>query len=200
VLRLVETVAATDAAILVRGETGTGKELIAGLIHRLSARRGAPFVKFNCTAIPAGLLDSELFGHERGAFTGAIARRIGRFELAHDGTRLLARSAARAGAARAADAGGEGVARTRQRSPGSGEFSSPFRPSPRYAETPFSRAMRMRAGTYDAGLQWEQKDNLDGTANLEDPHDADNGYPWSSNSGPPDGTAFTDFLGRLTTP
>jgi transcriptional regulator with GAF, ATPase, and Fis domain len=89
VLRLVETVATTDAAILIRGETGTGKELIAGLIHRLSDRRGAPFVKFNCTAIPAGLLDSELFGHERGAFTGAIARRIGRFELAHDGTLLL---------------------------------------------------------------------------------------------------------------
>ncbi len=89
VLRLVETVATTDAAILIRGETGTGKELIAGLIHRLSARRGAPFVKFNCTAIPAGLLDSELFGHERGAFTGAIARRIGRFELAHNGTLLL---------------------------------------------------------------------------------------------------------------
>jgi formate hydrogenlyase transcriptional activator len=89
VLRLVETVATTDAAILIRGETGTGKELIAGLIHRLSARRRAPFVKFNCTAIPAGLLDSELFGHERGAFTGAIARRIGRFELAHNGTLLL---------------------------------------------------------------------------------------------------------------
>jgi formate hydrogenlyase transcriptional activator len=89
VLRLVESVAATDAAILIRGETGTGKELITGLIHRLSARRGAPFVKFNCTAIPAGLLDSELFGHERGAFTGAIARRIGRFELAHNGTLLL---------------------------------------------------------------------------------------------------------------
>jgi len=89
VLRLVETVATTAAAILIRGETGTGKELIAELIHRLSARRDAPFVKFNCTAIPAGLLDSELFGHERGAFTGAIARRTGRFELAHNGTLLL---------------------------------------------------------------------------------------------------------------
>jgi formate hydrogenlyase transcriptional activator len=89
VLRLVESVAATDATILIRGETGTGKELIAGLIHRLSARQRGPFVKFNCTAIPAGLLDSELFGHERGAFTDAIARRVGRFELANKGTLLL---------------------------------------------------------------------------------------------------------------
>ena len=89
VLRLVESVAATDAAILIRGETGTGKELIAGLIHRLSARQRGPFVKFNCTAIPAGLLDSELFGHERGAFTTAISRRIGRFETANKGTLLL---------------------------------------------------------------------------------------------------------------
>jgi formate hydrogenlyase transcriptional activator len=88
VLRLVESVATTDAAILIRGETGTGKELIADLIHRLSARPG-PLVKFNCTAIPTGLLESELFGHERGAFTDAIARRIGRFELAHKGTLLL---------------------------------------------------------------------------------------------------------------
>src|SRR5882724_2641799 len=89
VLHLVESVATTDAAILIRGETGTGKELITGLIHRLSARRGGPLVKFNCTAIPTGLLESELFGHERGAFTGAIARRIGRFELAHQGTLFL---------------------------------------------------------------------------------------------------------------
>ena len=89
VLRLVETVATTDAAVLVRGEIGTGKELIAGLIHRLSTRRNGPFVKFNCTTIPVGLLDSELFGHERGAFTGAIARRIGRFELADKGTLIL---------------------------------------------------------------------------------------------------------------
>ena len=89
VLRLVRTVAPTDAVVLVRGETGTGKELIANLIHTHSSRRARPFVKFNCTAIPAGLLESELFGHERGAFTGSVARRIGRFELAHRGTLLL---------------------------------------------------------------------------------------------------------------
>src|SRR5882724_5933188 len=89
VLRLVRTVAPTDAVVLIRGETGTGKELIANLVHTLSPRRGHAFVKFNCTAIPAGLLESELFGHERGAFTSAVARRIGRFELAHRGTILL---------------------------------------------------------------------------------------------------------------
>ena len=88
-LRMVESVAATDAAVLIRGETGTGKELIAGLIHELSEHKRGPLVKFNCTAIPAGLLESELVGHERGAFTGAVGRRIGRFELAHKGTLLL---------------------------------------------------------------------------------------------------------------
>jgi len=89
VVRLVEHVATTNAAVLLRGETGTGKEVFAGLIHTLSPRRSRPFVKFNCTAIPATLLESELFGHERGAFTGALARRSGRFELAHGGTLLL---------------------------------------------------------------------------------------------------------------
>ena len=89
VVRLAETVAATDATVLIRGETGTGKELIAGLIHRLSARHKGPLLKFNCTAVPPGLLDSELFGHERGAFTGAITRRVGRFEAANKGTLLL---------------------------------------------------------------------------------------------------------------
>ena len=89
VLCLVRSVAPTDAVVLIRGETGTGKELIANLVHTLSSRRRSPFVKFNCTSIPAGLLESELFGHERGAFTDAVARRIGRFERAHRGTLLL---------------------------------------------------------------------------------------------------------------
>jgi DNA-binding NtrC family response regulator len=89
VLQAVETVAPTDATVLLAGETGTGKELIARAIHTLSRRRANPFVTLNCAAIPTGLLESELFGHEKGAFTGAIGRRIGRFELAHRGTLLL---------------------------------------------------------------------------------------------------------------
>jgi len=89
VLRQVETVAATDSTVLICGETGTGKELIARAVHNLSSRRQNTFVKVNCAAIPTGLLESELFGHEKGAFTGAIAQRIGRFELAHRGTLFL---------------------------------------------------------------------------------------------------------------
>ena len=89
VLAQVETVAATDSTVLIYGETGTGKELIARAIHNLSARKADAFVKLNCAAIPTGLLESELFGHEKGAFTGAIAQRIGRFELANRGTIFL---------------------------------------------------------------------------------------------------------------
>ncbi len=89
VLRLVEQVAASEATVLVRGETGTGKELVARALHRLSPRRDKPFVAVNCSAIPAELMESEFFGHERGAFTGAAARRIGRFEQAAGSTLFL---------------------------------------------------------------------------------------------------------------
>ena len=88
-LRQVETVAPTDATVLILGETGTGKELIARSVHELSARKNRTFARLNCAAIPTGLLESELFGHEKGAFTGAIAQRIGRFELADGGTLFL---------------------------------------------------------------------------------------------------------------
>jgi formate hydrogenlyase transcriptional activator len=89
VLRQVEVVAPTDANVLILGETGTGKELIASAIHRLSPRRNQPFVTLNCAAIPTGLLESELFGYEKGAFTGALGQKLGRFEMAHRGTLFL---------------------------------------------------------------------------------------------------------------
>src|ERR1700722_4006364 len=89
VLKQVEAVAPTGSTVLIYGETGTGKELIARAVHNLSQRQSNPFVKLNCAAIPTGLLESELFGHERGAFTGAVAQRIGRFELASQGTIFL---------------------------------------------------------------------------------------------------------------
>jgi formate hydrogenlyase transcriptional activator len=89
VLEQISVVAPTDSTVLIQGETGTGKELFARAIHDLSRRRNAPMVTLNCAAIPAGLLESELFGHERGAFTGAVTQRIGRFEMANGGTLFL---------------------------------------------------------------------------------------------------------------
>ena len=89
VLKTLQVVAPTEATVLILGETGTGKELIARAIHNLSSRRGRALVKLNCAAIPTGLLESELFGHEKGAFTGAIAQKIGRVELADKGTLFL---------------------------------------------------------------------------------------------------------------
>ncbi len=89
VLKRIERVAPTDSSILITGETGTGKELIARAIHHLSKRQKRPLIKVNCAALPAGLIESELFGHEKGAFTGALTKKIGRFELAHQGTIFL---------------------------------------------------------------------------------------------------------------
>ena len=89
VLEQVTTVAASNATVLILGETGTGKELVARALHRMSRRKNAPFIKLNCAAIPTGLLESELFGHERGAFTGAINQKVGRMETANGGTLFL---------------------------------------------------------------------------------------------------------------
>ncbi len=89
VLEKVRQVATTDASVLIHGETGTGKELICRAIHHQSRRSDKPLVKLNCAAIPSGLVESELFGHEKGAFAGAIAQKRGRFELAHEGTIFL---------------------------------------------------------------------------------------------------------------
>ena len=89
VLEQVERVAPTDCTVFIQGETGTGKELIAHAIHNISSRCGHSFVRLNCAAIPLDLLESELFGHEKGAFTGAITQKIGRFELADKGTLFL---------------------------------------------------------------------------------------------------------------
>jgi formate hydrogenlyase transcriptional activator len=89
VLEQVERVAPTDSTVLIQGETGTGKELIARAVHNISSRCGRPFIKLNCAAIPFDLLESELFGHEKGAFTGAIAQKVGRFEMADKGTLFL---------------------------------------------------------------------------------------------------------------
>jgi len=89
VLEQVRQVAATDATVLLLGETGTGKELLARAVHAASPRKAGPLIKVNCAALPSGLVESELFGHERGAFTGAIEKRVGRFSIADGGTIFL---------------------------------------------------------------------------------------------------------------
>jgi len=96
VLEQVQRVAPTDSTVLLQGETGTGKELIARAIHNISSRCGRPYIKLNCAAIPFDLLESEFFGHEKGAFTGAIAQKAGRFEMADKGTLFLGSSPSRA--------------------------------------------------------------------------------------------------------
>ena len=89
IIKLAKEVASTDATVLIMGESGTGKELLARFIHRVSRRKGRPFIAINCASIPEGLLESELFGYEKGAFTGAVSRRVGKFEMANGGTLLL---------------------------------------------------------------------------------------------------------------
>ena len=113
VLEQVERVAPTDATVLIQGETGTGKELIAHAIHNASPRCGRALIKLNCAAIPLDLLESELFGHEKGAFTGAIAQKIGRFEMADGGTLIPRRGRGHPGSATAEVAAGASGARVR---------------------------------------------------------------------------------------
>jgi transcriptional regulator with GAF, ATPase, and Fis domain len=89
IVTIIDNIADTDATVLVRGESGVGKDLVARAVHARSTRRHGPFVRVNCAAIPSGLLESELFGHEKGAFTGAVQRKLGRFEFANQGTIYL---------------------------------------------------------------------------------------------------------------
>ena len=137
----IEQVAKSNASVLIRGETGTGKELFARAIHELSSRKGKPFIKVNCAALPESVIESELFGHEKGAFTGAIATRKGRFELAHGGTIFLDEigeiSPAVPGQAAARAAGGRVRARRRAAN-AEGEFPAGLRhqPQPRRVRHP----------------------------------------------------------------